>query len=150
MVCLGNICRSPMAEGILQNKLASRKIKATVESMGTAAFHEGETPDRRAIETTKKYGIDISKHIGKQFQPSDFEKFDQIFVMDSSNYNDVINWDKDHKYKSKVDFIMNKAYPGHDYSVPDPYYGGQDGFENTFKMLDNACEKIADELENIR
>jgi len=144
MVCLGNICRSPLAEGILKSKLPSNKF--IVDSAGTANYHVGSQPDRRSIAIGKKYGIDISGLKGRQFSTKDFDAFDYIYVMDESNYYDVISLARNENDKKKVNFILNEIYPNQNHGVPDPYYGGEQGFENVYKMLDEACTIIADSL----
>jgi protein-tyrosine phosphatase len=144
MVCLGNICRSPLAEGILKSKLPNNKF--IVDSAGTANYHVGSKPDRRSIAVAKKYGIDISNLKGRQFSVKDYDNFDHIYVMDESNYGSVILLARNEKDKNKVKFILNEVYPNQNFDVPDPYYGGEQGFENVFKMLDEACTIIADSL----
>ncbi|WP_271406109.1 low molecular weight protein-tyrosine-phosphatase [Tenacibaculum soleae] len=144
MVCLGNICRSPLAEGILQSKLPIDFFK--VSSAGTAGHHVGELPDVRSIEVAKKYGIDITKQRSRKFVKSDFKEFDLIFTMDQSNYNDVVSMTDDYKDIQKVKMILNELYPSENKNVPDPYYGGKQGFENVYKMLNEACEIIASKL----
>ncbi|OYX24925.1 MAG: protein-tyrosine-phosphatase [Flavobacteriales bacterium 32-35-8] len=144
MVCLGNICRSPLAEGILKSKLPSHKF--TVDSAGTANYHVGSSPDKRSIAVARKYGLDISNLSGRQFSAADFDTFDYIYVMDSSNYNNVIALARHDDDKGKVKFILNEVYPNQNYDVPDPYYGGDEGFENVYKMLDEACSNIAKSL----
>lgn len=144
MVCLGNICRSPMAQGILEYKLAQKNKKAYVDSAGTSGFHEGEHPDRRATQTMKKYGIDISKQRARPFKKNDFDEFYHIYVMDTSNNNDVLTMAKTEADKQKVQLILNVSYPGKDLSVPDPYY--DNGFETVYNLLNEACEKIADAI----
>lgn len=141
MVCLGNICRSPLAEGILQSKLPSDKF--TIDSAGTGNYHIGSPPDDRSIKVAEKYGLDISNQRGKQFTESDFDRFDIIYVMDSSNYENVIKKARNNKDIEKVKMILNEIYPDQNYDVPDPYTGGIQGFESTFKMLDEACSEIA-------
>jgi protein-tyrosine phosphatase len=126
MVCLGNICRSPLAEGILKSKLP--KDSFTVDSAGTANYHVGSKPDRRSVAVAKKNGLDISNLSGRQFEVSDFKKFDFIYVMDDSNYNNVCNLARTSEEKAKVKFILNEVYPDENYNVPDPYYGGDSGF----------------------
>ena len=145
MVCLGNICRSPLAEGILKSKLP--KDKFVIDSAGTANYHVGSAPDRRAIKAAKENGLDISNLIGRQFCIDDFDRFDFIYVMDESNYNNVMNLARNDEDKNKVKFILNETYPNQNYDVPDPYYGGPEGFENVFKMLDEACSVIASSLK---
>ena len=144
MVCLGNICRSPLAEGILRSKLPYNKF--TIDSAGTANYHTGNPPDKRSVAIAKKYGLDISNLRGRQFSALDFERFDIIYVMDESNYNNVISLAKNQEDIDKVKMILNEIYPNQNYSVPDPYYGGNDGFENVYKMLDEACSIIAEAL----
>ena len=144
MVCLGNICRSPLAEGILKSKLS--KDNFFVDSAGTASYHIGDPPDKRSIAVAKKYGIDISNLKGRQFSVSDFERFDLIYIMDESNYRNVISLARNTNDKDKVLYILNEVYPSQNYSVQDPYYGGESGFESMFKILDEACEIISQRL----
>lgn len=144
MVCLGNICRSPLAEGIMRSKLSEDFI---VDSAGTGAWHAGELPDKRSISTAKNRGLDITNQRARQFKKSDFDTFDHIFVMDNSNYKDVLALAPNDEAKSKVKLILNEIFPNENVDVPDPYYGGQDGFENVFDMLDQACEEIARKLK---
>ena len=143
MVCLGNICRSPLAEGILKAKLPKDYV---VDSAGTGAWHTGQQPDKRSIATAKNRGLDITNQRARQFKVSDFDTFDLIYVMDNSNYKNVIALAPNEKAKSKVKLILNEIFPNENIDVPDPYYGGDDGFENVFDMLDQACEAIARKL----
>lgn len=144
MVCLGNICRSPLAEGILASKLPKDKFK--IDSAGTGSWHIGKQPDQRSIATAKKNGLDISDQRARQFKTSDFDKFDHIFVMDNSNYNDVIALVRTEEQKAKVDLILNALFPGENVDVPDPYYGSQFGFDSVYQMLDEACDNLAQKL----
>ena len=144
MVCLGNICRSPLAEGILKSKLPKEHF--IIDSAGTANYHVGSSPDRRSVAVARKYGIDISNLKGRQFSTKDFDDFDFIYVMDESNYGHVISLARSEEDKEKVRLILNEVYPNQNYDVPDPYYGGEHGFENVYKMLDEACSIIADKL----
>ena len=144
MVCLGNICRSPLAEGIMRSKLSE---DFTVDSAGTGGWHAGELPDKRSIATAKNRGLDITNQRARQFKKNDFEIFDHIFVMDNSNYKDVLALAPNEEAKLKVKLILNEIFPNENVDVPDPYYGGQDGFENVFDMLDQACEEIARKLK---
>lgn len=144
MVCLGNICRSPLAEAILKSKVDAAKVQ--VDSAGTGGWHVGELPDPRSIEIAKKHGLDITDQRGKQFSTYDFEIYDHIFVMDNSNYRDVIKLAKSDAERKKVKRILDEIFPGENVDVPDPYYGGDMGFENVFKMLDEACDLIAVKL----
>lgn len=144
MVCLGNICRSPLAEGILQSKLDRSKF--LVDSAGTGGWHAGEQPDKRSIRIAKKYGIDISAQRARQITLQDFKKFDYIYVMDRSNYQNVIALVPDQQAKSKVKMIMDELFEGENVDVPDPYYGMEDGFEQVYRMLDEVCTEIARKL----
>ncbi len=150
MVCLGNICRSPLAEGIMRAKTEKYKLSLQVDSAGFEPFHTGDSPDFRAIKVANKHGIDISGIRSRLFRKTDFEVFDRIYVMDSGNYNDVQSAAANKTQMLKVDYILNAAYPGTNKPVPDPYYGGDDGFEKTFQMLDAAIELIAMELKNLK
>ena len=140
MVCLGNICRSPMAQGILENKINALGSSIEVDSAGTASYHVGEPPDSRAIDKTAHYDIDISAYRGRQFTVRDFDEFDHIFAMDYSNYENILSLARNDADRQKVQMILNLIYPGENMSVPDPYYGGDDGFENVYQLLDNACD----------
>lgn len=140
MVCLGNICRSPMAEGILQSKL-SNDFK--VDSAGTGNWHEGEAPDHRAIATAKKFGVDISKLRAKQFKLTDFEEFDLILTMDKSNHSNVIALAENEEQMSKVRMLLKNGK-----EVPDPYYGNEEDFEEVFYLLDESLVDWASKLKN--
>ena len=144
MVCLGNICRSPIAEGVLFSKLPEDTF--IVASAGTGNWHVGQQPDLRSIAVSKQNGINISNQKCRQFQISDFDTFDYIYVMDSSNYNDVIQLAKNENQIKKVTLILNELYPNENRNVPDPYFGLDNGFELVFKMLDETCEIIAEKL----
>ena len=144
MVCLGNICRSPMAEGLLASKLP--KDLFFVDSAGTGNWHVGKQPDDRAIAVAKKNKLDISLQKGRHFKSTDLDTFDYIYVMDNSNYNDILALAKNEEQKSKVQLILNELFPGENVDVPDPYYGLQNGFDSVFAMLDKSCEVIAEKL----
>ncbi len=145
MVCLGNICRSPLAEGILKSKINSDKV--FVDSAGTGAWHAGELPDSRSIEVAEKHQINLKNQRARQFRKQDFKDFDIIYVMDKSNYNNVIAMAETASDKEKVKLIMSESNLPID-EVPDPYYGGEDGFEAVYQMLDEACSNIANKLNN--
>lgn len=146
MVCLGNICRSPLAEGILKSKLPNDGF--FVDSAGTSNYHVGDRPDRRSIEIASANEIDITNQRGRQFQVSDFDRFDFIYAMDQSNYRNIIRLARNESDKAKVKMILNVLYPNENMDVPDPYYGGDTGFKNVFDLLDNACNVIASELNS--
>jgi protein-tyrosine phosphatase len=144
MVCLGNICRSPLAEGILASKLPEKKF--IVDSAGTGDWHVGHAPDKRSIAVAKKHKINIENQKGRQFSPADFDTFDYIYVMDSSNYDNVMALAKNQQQKAKVKMILNELFPNENVDVPDPYYGLPSGFDQVYNMLDEVCEVIAKQL----
>lgn len=146
MVCLGNICRSPLAEGILKSKVFS--FKTFVDSAGTGAYHDGEKPDKRSIAIAKANGIDISSQKARKFTVEDYNLFDIIYVMDNSNYSNVISLARNEEDKLKVKLILNEVFPNENLDVPDPYYGGDFGFRNVYKMLDEACDIISKNINS--
>jgi len=145
MVCLGNICRSPLAEGILASKLP--KDKFIIDSAGTGDYHLGKQPDARSITVAKKNGIDITKQKARQFSEKDFEDFDYIYAMDNSNQIDILELAKTTEEKAKVDLILNELFPKENVDVPDPYFGAENGFANVYELLNEACDVIADKLQ---
>lgn len=144
MVCLGNICRSPLAEGIMLKLISEYKLDITVDSAGTSHFHIGEQPDNRTIANAKKNGVDLTPLRARQFKASDLDKFDKIYVMDKSNLSNVLALAKNETQKAKVDLFLNTLYPNKDMEVPDPYFGGEQGFEDVFQMVYKTCEIIAE------
>jgi len=144
MVCLGNICRSPLAEGILKSKVNSEKI--FIDSAGTGAYHIGHLPDERAIKVAKKYNIDITNQKARQITVDDFEEFDIIFAMDESNLNNILSLARNEDDKNKAKLILKESNSNKNLSVPDPYFGGDEGFEDVYQMLDEVCEVIASKL----
>ena len=143
MVCLGNICRSPLAEGILKSKLGGTTIQ--VDSAGTAGYHFGKKPDNRSISIAKKYGIDISQQQCRQFTAKDFEKFDLIYGMDNSNYQNIVALATNKDDIAKVNLLLHRLNLDNK-EVPDPYYGGEDGFEQIFHLIDSACNLIVQDI----
>lgn len=141
MVCLGNICRSPLAEGILKSKVDPEKV--FVDSAGTSNYHVDDAPDPRSVSIARERELDITSQRGRQFSVKDFDNFDKIYVMDMSNYHDVISLARNEEDKQKVSLILNEIFPGENVEVPDPYHGGNDGFSKVYDMLDEACEVIA-------
>lgn len=144
MVCLGNICRSPLAEGIFKSKLPSERF--FIDSAGTGGYHIGHAPDPRSISIAKDYGLDITKQKCRQFTSADFENFDHIFVMDRSNYKNVITLAQNEEDIAKVSLILELSFPHQNLEVPDPYYGGDNGFNEVYQLLDNACEAFVAKL----
>lgn len=141
MVCLGNICRSPLAEGILQHKVEEKDLNWQIDSAGTGSWHVGELPDSRSIAVGEKYGIDLTSQRARQFKKIDLDRFDLIFAMDSSNYQNILKLAENQAQKDKVKLIMNEADPGRNEAVPDPYWD-DNGFEKIYQMLDKASAKI--------
>lgn len=144
MVCLGNICRSPLAEGILRSKLPDSFF---VDSVGTISMHEGETPDKRAVKTAANHGIDISKQKSRPLLISDLDKFDKIYCMDLKNLEDVISMTKNEEQRQKVHLFLEEVGNHQNSEVPDPYWGDMNDFENVFQLLDAACNKISHQLQ---
>jgi protein-tyrosine phosphatase len=140
MVCLGNICRSPMAEGILRKKSIEKGLSLEVDSCGTAAYHVGNAPDPRSIEKSLEHGIDISMLRARQFNSMDFQNFDSILVMDRDNFRNVQNLAKSDYERNKVKLILHDSHEVIGNDVPDPYYGGSQGFETVYQLLDKSLD----------
>lgn len=147
MVCLGNICRSPIAEGILRHKAAEQGLEVKTDSAGTAAYHVGETPDHRMILTASKNGIDISDLNARQFVKADYQNFDLIYAMDQSNYDNMIRLASSETDREKVRLILNESSPGSNADIPDPYYGGDQGFQHVIDLLDVAIDKVIERIQ---
>lgn len=145
-VCLGNICRSPIAEGILKRLYEQNGLDGNVESAGFESFHINDSPDPRAIQVCLQHGIDISQKKARLFREEDFQLFDHIFVMDQKNYQDVIEAAVNEADKKKVDFLLNLTNPGKNHPVPDPYYKGIDDCESVFDMMSKACEVLVKDV----
>lgn len=146
MVCLGNICRSPLAEGILKSKVDVTSV--FVDSAGTGGWHIGELPDPRSVDIARDNRIDITDQRCRKFSPEDFENFDWIYVMDRSNLSDVLSLAATEYHTKKVKMILDELGQESGLEVPDPYYGGEGGFERVFEMLDEACDRIAKKLSD--
>ncbi len=147
MVCLGNICRSPLAEGILREKLMINKLNVLVDSAGTSGLHTGERPDSRMCETAKTFDLNIDDLTSRKFVVQDFDTFDIIYVMDSSNYSNILALARTTEDKSKVHLILNELYPNKNMAVPDPYYGGEQGFIDVYNLLNEATDKIIEKIK---
>jgi len=148
MVCLGNICRSPLAEGIMKEKLKAYGLQGIVDSAGTSSYHSGESPDRRSIEIALKNGFDISGQRAREFSPEDFENFDVIFAMDRENYHNLLEMARNQSHRQKVELILNRVETEKNLEVPDPYYGNFADFEKVYNLLNKSCEVIAQSLKN--
>ena len=146
MVCLGNICRSPMAEGILRSKITGLNIE--VDSAGTSAYHIGENPDSRAVLAARRHNVNIAPLQGRQFTSADFDNFDLIYAMDKSNLTNILALARTAEDKAKVRLILNEIDPKSDGEVPDPYFGGATGFEDVYNLLDRATDKILERIKD--
>lgn len=143
-VCTGNICRSPLAEGILRKKYAHKGIISLVDSCGFESFHVGDPPDHRAQEIARKNGIDLSMLRARLFSQTDFDHFDRIYVMDNYHYQAVMRYARNDLDREKVDFVLNVVHPGKNHPVQDPYFDEFHAFKTVFHQLDQACEVITD------
>ena len=144
MVCLGNICRSPLAEGILASKLPKEDF--LVDSAGTGDWHVGNPPDKRSIQVAKNHHVAIHQQKARQFKVSDFDTFDHIFVMDLQNYQDVVKLAPSPTHAGKVTLLLDVLFPNEKVEVPDPYYGSERDFEQVYQLLNNACTVLAEQL----
>lgn len=142
MVCLGNICRSPLAEGIMQDKITKAGLEWAVDSAGTAGYHVGEAPHKLSQKVALHNGIDISKQKCRQFRSADIRDFDRIYVMDLDNYQEVKRICRDNWNEQKVSLMLDVLYPGQQKEVPDPWYGTEEGYHLVYEMLDKACDEI--------
>lgn len=145
-VCLGNICRSAMAEGLLSYKAEELGLDLEIDSAGTSSYHIGEAPDKRMQQKALEYNIDISRQRARQFQVSDFDSFDYIFAMDSSNKSNILQLARSAYDAKKVDLFLNLSHPNSNKNVPDPYYGGEEGFEVVYQLLHDACDQFIKQL----
>jgi protein-tyrosine phosphatase len=147
MVCLGNICRSPLADGLLRKKVKDHSLAVEVDSAGTGDWHVGDPPDDRMRATAKANGLSIDQLRGRQFEVADFDRFDQIYVMDQSNYKNVVALARNEEDKEKVDLLLNLSNPNKNLEVPDPYFGGDEGFQQVFNMVDEATDRLIEQLK---
>ncbi len=142
MVCLGNICRSPLAEGILQQKINKKKLDWIVESAGTNGFHVAEPPHKLSQKVARLNGIDISHQQCRRFVKEDFESFDIIYAMASDIIEEMKSIGKEQYDNSKVKLILNESFPGENGDIPDPWYGKEPGYHTVFDLIDEACDAI--------
>jgi len=148
MICLGNICRSPMAEGVVRHLAKEKGIDIQLDSCGTNGFHDGESADRRAILNLKDKGIDISDIRSRKFRTDDFDKFDILFTMDLSNRDTILSLARTENDRKKVKLFLNEAYPAKDLPVPDPYFGGDEGFESVYQLINKAASAFLNKIEH--
>lgn len=142
MVCLGNICRSPLAEGVLQHKADAAGLNWTVDSAGTNSYHIGEPPHPLSQKVAKLNGVDICQQRARHFVKEDFDRYDKIYAMASDVLDDIKRIAKEKYDPAKVDLFLNKLYPGKNISVPDPWYGTEPGYHEVYKLIDEACDAI--------
>jgi protein-tyrosine phosphatase len=142
MVCLGNICRSPLAEGILREKARAAGLDWKVDSAGTNGYHTGEAPHRLSQKVARHNGIDISHQRARQFTVADFQRFDKIYALAGDVVDDIRRISGKQFDPKKVDLLMNEAHPGKDEDVPDPWYGPEPGYHEVYAMIDAATDKI--------
>ena len=147
MVCLGNICRSPMADGLLRKKVTDNQLNVIVDSAGTASYHVGDPPDARMRQTAQAKGFPIDELRARQFVQQDFDNFDLIYAMDRSNFTNIERLARNDEDKAKIRLILDETFPNQNMEVPDPYYGGEQGFIDVFNLLDEATNVI---LENLK
>ena len=146
MVCLGNICRSPLAEGILLQKIKAAGLDWKVDSAGTNGFHVNEAPHYLSQRVAKKRGIDISHQICRRFVTTDFDRFDKIYAM-AGDVVDEMKQISGNKFNSaKVDLLLNAVHPGENRDIPDPWYGPEAGYYEVFNLIDEACEVLIKKL----
>lgn len=148
MVCLGNICRSPLADGLLRKKVNDLGLDVIVDSAGTSSYHVGEAPDARMRETARNNDVPIDELRARQFSVADFDAFDLIYAMDLSNFKNMAELARNEDDLTKLHLILNEIYPGQDLEVPDPYFGGDQGFKDVFNMLDEATDIILDKIQH--
>jgi len=142
MVCLGNICRSPLAEGILQHKAIKAGLNWEIDSAGTNGYHTGQAPHKFSQKVAKLNGIDICSQKSRQFMKGDFDRFDKIYAMADDVIDEMKIIAKEKYDAAKVDLLLNELFPGKDQSVPDPWYGPEPGYHETYKLIDAVCDKI--------
>lgn len=142
MVCLGNICRSPLAEGILQLKASKAGLNWVVESAGTNGYHSGEAPHHLSIKVAELNNIDITNQKSRKFIAEDFDRYDKIYAMAEDVIDDMKQIAKNKFDTKKTDLLLNELFPKQNKDVPDPWYGPEKGYHDVFDLIDKACEKI--------
>lgn len=142
MVCLGNICRSPLAEGILQDKAFKAGLTWSIESAGTNSYHIGDPPHPLSQKVARMNGIDISKQRARRFRPEDFDVYDKIYALANDVLADIKKIAGKDFNASKADLLMNELFPGENMEVPDPWYGPEAGYHEVYKLLDKVCDQI--------
>lgn len=146
MVCLGNICRSPMADGLLKRKAKEQNLNIIVDSAGTANYHINKAPDERMIQIGAKNLTPIDGLRARQFKKVDFEEFDRIYVMDRNNFTQVLELADGEAQRKKVKYLLSHLFPNQDKEVPDPYYGNMSDFQAVYNLLDQAIDALVDDI----
>jgi protein-tyrosine phosphatase len=150
MVCLGNICRSPLAEGIMRSKIEDNRLNWKVDSAGTNGYHVGEAPHRLSQKVAAMHGIDISKQRARNFSSDDLEKFDLVYAM-AEDVIEEMRWIAGKAFRhGKIKLLMEELYPGRQMDVPDPWYGPEQGYHQVYTMIDKACDKIIEKYTAIK
>jgi protein-tyrosine phosphatase len=148
MVCLGNICRSPIAEGVLRHKAKQQGLHWEIASAGTESYHIGSAPHRFSQKVCKENGVDISMQRAREFSPVDLTRYDKVYAMSDDVYNEIARMSGRRADMSKVDLFMNESMPGSNVSVPDPYYGPEQGFTPVYEMIARNCDAIVEKYKN--
>lgn len=148
MVCLGNICRSPIAEGVMRHIAFQHNLNWSIESAGTESYHIGEAPHSYSQKVCHKYGIDISQQKARKFVPEDFNNFDKIYAMSKDVLEEIKHVSGSSFDESRISLFLNELYPGSNRSVPDPWYGPEDGYEEVYDMIEKTCRKIAEKYRS--
>lgn len=148
MVCLGNICRSPIADGLLRRKVKENNLNIFVDSAGTAAYHIGKTPDKRMCDTARQNGTNIDNLSARQFSTQDFDDFDIIYAMDESNRQNIVSLARNNFDRKKVRLILDELVSGSNLSVPDPYYGTLADFNEVYELVDKVTSVIVTKIKN--
>lgn len=143
-VCLGNICRSPIAEGVLRHKLLEKKLEGIVASAGTSDWHQGDAPHRSSQKVCRQNGVDISRQKSQAFVREMFTEYDLIFAMDSNNYKDLMQMTNSQEDQTKIKLFSSLIPNFEPQDIPDPYYGDFSGYEHVYKMIDELCEQLID------
>jgi len=150
MVCLGNICRSPLAQGILEHKAKQAGLNWEIDSAGTNGYHVGEAPHRLSQKVARLNGIDICNQRARNFEKADMKKYDRIYAMASDVVDDIRMIAGNAYDPSKVVLFMNELYPGKDMDVPDPWYGPEPGFHEVYKLIDKVCDRIVEKYGDVK
>ena len=148
MVCLGNICRSPIADGLLRRKVKENNLNILVDSAGTAAYHIGKAPDSRMCSTAEEFGTNIKNLVARKFTINDFDDFDIIYAMDESNRQNILSLARNKIDREKVRLILNELDSNSNLSLPDPYYGSLEDFKAVYELVEKVTSVIITKIKN--